>query len=171
VPTNTHGRLKTGRTILVLAGLLALVAITVLAGNVLREFKSQSSAQSDNLQWGLSQIDVEFLEFSGRLSTQFEARDIRRRYDVFYSRIVTVRQARVFADLRESLEFSDHLSTIEAFLDQTVPLIDVSDDALKQNIARLTALAQDIRPVIRTMSNAGLNLFATRADAIMALYP
>lgn len=165
MPTNTHGRLKTGRTILVLAGLLALVAITVLAGNVLREFKSQSSAQSDNLQWGLSQIDVEFLEFNGRLGTQFEVRDIRRRYDVFYSRIVTVRQAKVFADLRASLEFSDHLSEIEAFLDKTVPLIDVSDEALKQNITQLAALADDIRPVVRMTSNAGLNLFAMRADA------
>ncbi len=165
MPPNTHGRLKTGRTILVLAGLLALVAITVLAGNVLREFKSQSSAQSDNLQWGLSQIDVEFLEFNGRLSAQFHPRDIRRRYDVFYSRIATVRQAKVFADLRGSLEFSNHLSEIEAFLDDTVSLIDVSDTALKQNTTQLAALADDIRPVVRMMSNAGLNLFAERADA------
>ncbi|MEN8831737.1 ATP-binding protein [Pacificibacter sp.] len=43
-------------------------------------------------------------------------------------------------------------------------LIDVDDATLIQNLPRLAAMAQDARPEVRSLSNAGLNLFAQRAD-------
>ncbi|MEN8873880.1 MAG: ATP-binding protein [Pacificibacter sp.] len=75
-----------------------------------------------------------------------------------------MRQASVFADLRQSEAFASHLSRTEAFLDEAVTLIDVDDATLIQNLPRLAAMAQDARPEVRSLSNAGLNLFAQRAD-------
>lgn len=164
MPNSEYRHRRAGRTLIVLAGILVLVVISLLTWNVSREIAAQSSAQSDNVQWSLSQTEVEFQEFSSRLRVDVNPAEIRRRFDIFYSRVQTVRQASVFADLRQSEAFASHLSRTEAFLDEAVTLIDVDDATLIQNLPRLAAMAQDARPEVRSLSNAGLNLFAQRAD-------
>lgn len=164
MPNSEYRHRRAGRTLIVLAGILVLVVISLLTWNVSREIAAQSSAQSDNVQWSLSQTEVEFQEFSSRLRVDVNPAEIRRRFDIFYSRVQTVRQASVFADLRQSEAFASHLSRTEAFLDDAVTLIDVDDATLIQNLPRLAAMAQDARPEVRSLSNAGLNLFAQRAD-------
>lgn len=164
MPIPTHGRQKAGRTIAVLAGLLAFTSIAFLTLNVSREIATQSSAQSDNIEWALSQTEVEFQEFNGRLRIGANPVEIRRRFDVFYSRISTIRQAHVFTTLRSSDNFELELVEIEKFLEETAPLIDVDDITLTRNLPLLSSRAQDIRPNVRSLSNAGLNLFAQQAD-------
>lgn len=164
MPNSQYRRQRAGRTLVVLAGILAFIAISFLTWNVSQEIAAQSSAQSDNVQWSLSQTEVEFQEFSSRLRMGANPAEIRRRFDIFYSRIQTVRQAQVFADLRESEDFEGHLSRTETFLEEAVKLIDVDDVSLTQNLPRLTSLAQNERLEVRGLSNAGLNLFAERAD-------
>ena len=164
MPNSEYRHRRAGRTLIVLAGILVLVVISLLTWNVSREIAAQSSAQSDNVQWSLSQTEVEFQEFSSRLRVDVNPAEIRRRFDIFYSRVQTVRQASVFADLRQSEAFARHLSRTEAFLDEAVTLIDVDDATLIRNLPRLAAMAQDARPEVRSLSNAGLNLFAQRAD-------
>ena len=58
MPESTLGRAKAGRTFAVLAGLVAVLAIGVLAMNVAREMQLLDSARSDNAQWSLSQTEV-----------------------------------------------------------------------------------------------------------------
>lgn len=164
MPKSTHGRHWAGRTFVVLAGLLALAAIAFLTWNVSRQIAAQSTAQSDNMQWALSQSEVEYHEFNGRLYLGANPVEIRRRFDVFYSRVRTMQRSTVFEGLRQAEEFSTHLSRIEAFLDQAVPLIDVDDIHLMQNLARLTVISQSISPSVRGLSNSGLTLFAQQAD-------
>ncbi len=164
MPTNTHGHLKAGRTLAVLAGLISIFAIAFLTWNVAREIREQGSAQSDNVQWALSQVEVEFQEFSSRSRIGADLASVRRRFDVFYSRIRTVRSAQVFGSLRESEEFIEHLTEIEAFLEETVPIIDSDDINLTAQLPTLAAMSQDVRPHIRSLSNSGLRLFAERAD-------
>lgn len=164
MPSHKYRRRRAGRTPVVLVGILAFVAISLLTWNVSREIAAQSSAQSDNVQWSLSQTEVEFQEFSSRLHIGENPADIRRRFDIFYSRIKTVRQARVFANLRDSPEFEKHLSRTEAFLTDAVPLIDVDDVNLTRNLPRLASMAQDERLEVRGLANAGLSLFAQQAD-------
>ncbi len=164
MPSSEYRHRRAGRTLVVLAGILVFVVISFLTLNVSREIAAQSSAQSDNVQWSLSQTEVEFQEFSSRLRIDVNPAEIRRRFDIFYSRVQTVRQASVFADLRQSEAFAGHLSRTEVFLDEAVTLIDVDDVTLIQNLPRLAAMAQDARPEVRSLSNAGLNLFAQRAD-------
>ena len=165
MPSPSYRRRRSARILALLAGVLALVAILFLTLNVSREIAAQGSAQSDNVQWSLSQTEVEFQEFSSRLRVGANPAEIRRRFDIFYSRIQTVRQARVFADLRASEEFEGHLARTETFLEDAVKLIDVDDISLTQNLPRLTSMAQAERLEVRGLSNAGLNLFAERADA------
>ncbi|SLN27359.1 sensor histidine kinase [Pseudooctadecabacter jejudonensis] len=163
--TKPHSRFKIGRTFVVLAGLLAFATIAFLAWNVVREIDAQSTAQSDNVQWSLSQTEVEFQEFSARLRLGSDLSGLRQRFDVFYSRVRTVRRAQVFEDLRASPAFEGHLTALETFLDSAVPIIDASDAGLTRSIPTLAAMAEDIRPEVRSLANSGLRLFAEKADA------
>ncbi|KIN64486.1 Sensory box histidine kinase/response regulator [Sulfitobacter noctilucicola] len=158
-------RAKTGRTFLVLAGLVIVLAIAFLTWNVRREIAELSSASSDNVQWSLSQTEVEFQEFSNRIRVGADLAGIRRRFDIFYSRIETVSTAQVFEELRKDEDFAATLSDIKNWLDTTVPYIDATDVELTASIPRLMSLVQDIRPSVRKLSNSGLNIFARNADA------
>ena len=145
MPNPIDRRRRAGRTLIVLASVLALLAILFLTLNVSREIAAQGSAQSDNVQWSLSQTEVEFQEFSSRLRIGANPAEIRRRFDIFYSRIQTVRQARVFADLRASEEFEGHLARTEAFLEEAVKLVDVDVVGLEPAQGSFDSLGNRLR--------------------------
>lgn len=155
---------KTGRTLLVLAGFIAVCAIAFLTWSVSKEIEELSSASSDNIQWSLSQSEVEFQEFAGRIMVGSDLTSIRRRFDIFYSRIKTVSEAQVFEELRADATFLVMLKNIEGWLETTVPYIDATDVELTRNLPRLASLVQDIRPNVRKLSNSGLKIFAQNAD-------
>ena len=155
---------KTGRTLLVLTGLVAVLAIVFLTWNVRTQIEELSSASSDNVQWSLSQTEVEFQEFAGRIRIGSDLAGIRRRFDIFYSRMDTVSRAQVFEELREDPIFADTLRNIQDWLEETVPYIDTTDAELTGHIPRLATLVQEIRPDVRKLSNSGLKIFARNAD-------
>ena len=157
-------RSKTGRIFLVLAGLVIVMAIAFLTWNVTREIEELSSASSDNVQWSLSQTEVEFQEFAGRIRVGSDLAGIRRRFDIFYSRINTVSPAQVFEELRADDQFRATLQSISDWLETTVPYIDATDVALTSSLPRLASLVEDIRPDVRKLSNSGLKIFAQNAD-------
>jgi PAS domain S-box-containing protein len=165
VPASTHVRSQTGRTLAVLAGLIALLAIGFLASNVAREMQLLRSAQSDNAQWSLAQTEVEFLDFANATATfQEPPARIRRRFDIFYSRIQTIENAQVYASLRKSAHFMDHLADTRSFLNEAVQIIDLPDAQLIDRKDDLHASVQNARSTIRGLSNAGLSIFAVNAD-------
>lgn len=157
-------RRKTGRTFLVLVGFVAVCAIAFLTWNVSREIEALSSASSDNVQWSLSQTEVEFQEFAGRIRVGSDLAGVRRRFDIFYSRINTVSEAQVFEELRTDAAFRATLQNIQDWLETTVPYIDATDVELTSFMPRLASLVQDIRPDVRKLSNSGLKIFAQNAD-------
>jgi PAS domain S-box-containing protein len=160
-----HARAKTGRTFAVMAGFVALISILILTFNVTREMKLLGSATSDNIQWALAQTQVEFLEFSQELTrAPVSLGQLRQEFDVFYSRMTTVRRATVFAELRDDPVSRGALSEIVAFLDNSVPLIDADDDRLLSGLPELVISASKIAPRVRKLANSGLNIFAQSAD-------
>jgi PAS domain S-box-containing protein len=159
-----YRRARFGRKLLFLAGLVGVLAIAILTWSVGRKIEELSSASSDNVQWSLSQTEVEFQEFAGRARVGADLAGVRRRFDVFYSRITTVSQAAVFAELRDDIEFQETLGKIQNWLDETSSYVDASDVELTRSMPRLAALVQDIRPDVRKLSNSGLDIFARNAD-------
>ncbi|MEH6647387.1 PAS domain-containing sensor histidine kinase [Sulfitobacter sp.] len=157
-------RAKAGKAIIIIAGLVVVVAIALLTWNVGKEIEELSSARSDNVQWALSQTEVEFHEFSGRILVGADLAGVRNRFDVFYSRIKTVSQGQVFEELRADPEFRGALTEIQAWLDKTVPYIDATDAELTSSFPTLSALVEDIRPAVRKLANSGLTGFAQNAD-------
>lgn len=167
MPATTHMRAKSGRTILVLAGLVVFTAIALLALNVQREIRLMGSAQADNLQWSLAQTEVEFLEYARQVEADPpDLVTLKRRFDVFYSRVTTMKTASVFANLREGADTQAYLELISAFLDDSAGIIDEGDAAILARRSELETLAQDVRPTVRSLAKSGLIEFAKTADAL-----
>ncbi|KQI67863.1 histidine kinase [Loktanella sp. 3ANDIMAR09] len=165
LPDAADQRAAAGRTFAVLAGLLALGAILFLAFNVSREIRLLGSANSDNVQWSLAQTEVEFLEYRRHLNGEpVNLSALRRSFDVFYSRMDTISQASVFETTRADVGFSDTLRDIQLFLTASVPIIDADDADLRLQVPELIALADSIRPSVRGLATAGLDIFARESD-------
>lgn len=144
----------TGGVFATLAGFVALIAVVLLALNVSREMKLLQSAQSDNVQWSLSQVKVEFLELTRQIAKEpADVTALRRRFDVFYSRISIIEAATVFETLRADAAFADHLRKVKVFLDSNVGFIDQPDAALRQFIPALEVAASAVRADVRGLSN------------------
>ncbi|SER53662.1 PAS domain S-box-containing protein [Tranquillimonas rosea] len=152
-----------------------VAAFTLVAGLivsmgwlVLEQIDDFGTANSDNIQWSLSQADAEFFRFRLALA---EARrdpqaapDVRRRFDVFYSRIDTIRRGAVYDVIHDRSEVAAPLADVTAFLDDAVPLIDGDDAALHAALPRLAARADALTPRVRAMSLAALAAFAELSD-------
>jgi PAS domain-containing protein len=136
---------------------------------ILREIDHLSRANSDNVQWSLSQADVEFARFQLAVAQADggtgDLAQIRRRFDIFFSRIATLKTGTVYQGIRDDPEFARHLETVDEFLDRSVPVIDGSDAQLAQALPLLGAEAARIFSDVRLMSLAGLSGFAESSDA------
>jgi hypothetical protein len=148
---------------------IGFAVIAFMSANVARDLRLLNSASSDNVQWTLSQAEVEFLEYEMYLSGALQdpnpnLNTLRREFDIFYSRIKTLRVSSLYASLRQTTPFSGNLSIVQAFLDGAVPLIDSSDAVLIAALPTLLQRSKDVRPNVRALSNSGLNFFAEDAD-------
>lgn len=158
--------------LIALAGLgcLILISIAVLSRNVTRDLNLLNSASSDNVQWTLSQSEVEFLDFKLQLITALseptpDLKTLRREFDIFYSRIATLRQSSIYEDLRLEPQFSAYLAKVQTFLEESVSIIDQPDSNLIADLPVLSDRTVDIRPSVRQLSISGLTYFAVDSDA------
>jgi len=150
----------------IVAGLALLV---FLAFDVLRNLRLLDTASSDNVQWTLAQAEVEFLEMqteviSAQASDAPDLGLIRREFDIFYSRVQTLRQSPLYGALQQDPVYARALEQAQDFLAAGVPIIDSDDAAMRAALPQLAALLTETRPAIRTLSVEGLEYFATQAD-------
>lgn len=159
----------------VLAGLVIMVLLLCFAGlailtfDVRRAVVAQATASSDNTQWTLSQVDVEYLSLKDAVMAAKIDRgsiaEVRKRFDIIYSRSTTLTESYVFTVLRKDKEFSDGVKALHDFLDKTVPLIDGSDDVLMAALPDLERQIQILRPDVKKIAMAGIRVFAIIADS------
>ena len=157
------------RGYIALAAFVVVGAIVFLALAVVRDLQNLESARSDNLQWNLSQVEVEFLEFSKQLSTATigmadDLGALRQRFDIFYSRIATLEDAAIYKPLMEDASYVQALMAVRTFLDETVPLIDADDARLAGSLPDLSERVDATRTSVRTIANSAVDFFAAIAD-------
>jgi PAS domain S-box-containing protein len=150
-------------------GCLILISIAVLSRNVTRDLNLLNSASSDNVQWTLSQSEVEFLDFKLQLTTALseptpDLKTLRREFDIFYSRIATLRQSSIYEDLRLEPKFSAYLAEVQTFLEESASFIDLPDGNLITDLPLLLDRTVNIRPSVRQLSISGLTYFAVDSD-------
>jgi hypothetical protein len=135
--------------------------------DVRREIDALATANSDSTQWSLAQADVEILALKWAIwAAQAEdgemLAEVRTRFDVFYSRVQTISTSPLFAGLREDPEVIAALDRINAFLAESVPIIDGSDADLAAALPRLGARTEDIRADTRLVTLQGVAVLARR---------
>lgn len=153
------------------AAVACLATIILLAGLVVRDLSELRSAKRDTVQWTLSQVEIEFLDFTLTLQEEMEAptpnlTELRKDFDVFYSRIVIVSEGRLFGDARVEKKFGEATDEIRAFLDRTATIMDGSDAALLADLESILEETLALRPSVRGLYISGLGYFAEQADLL-----
>ncbi len=150
----------------VLAGIA--LGIAVLTVGVIHQIDTQSSATSDNIQWSLSQVDVELLTLTLALDDAIDQPSklmvARTRFDVFFSRINTLHVGSVFANLRQGPEFSASLGRLHLFVTQTTPLMDGADEDLRRALPEISHRAHDLFADSHQIALEGVSTFARLTD-------
>ncbi|RVV96775.1 PAS domain-containing hybrid sensor histidine kinase/response regulator [Mesobaculum littorinae] len=162
------------RLALAVAAIVTVAALVVWTSVVAqREVDDLGAVNSDNLQWSLAQIDVEFLRYRLALEQAQEGtgddpaalEQVRRRFDVFYGRIDTLQGGQVYRRLHASTEYQADRRAVKAYLDATVPLIDGPDAELRAALPEMAAEAQTRADEVRALSLSGLTAYAEVSDA------
>ena len=154
-------------------GALVLGAAVFLIVSVATDFAEKvealASAPSDNVQWTLSQVEVEYLRLDNALQTLVTEGEaavpaVRRRFDILYSRINTLRTGQVFEGLRANPSVEPALDKLWGTIVAALPLIDGSDAGLVANAAAMERAFDTIHDEVRTIGLYGINHFAEVAD-------
>lgn len=152
---------------------VAIVAIGVLvhlAQAVVSNMTLLDTASSDNVQWTLTQVEVDFvdLERSIILAQQAETPNlstVRREYDIFYSRVRVLADGQLYVSLRNEPRYNVSMIRVLGFLSETVPIIDEGGPVLEANLPQMREQMESLRSAVRSLSVAGLEVFARNADA------
>jgi len=158
------------KSIVVLTGivLVLLLGLSVLLGReFVRKMHDLSIATTDNVQWNLTQNEVEHLHLQQSVFEALEGGDlglVRRRFDIFYSRVATFHESRLFAELRSSKDGAATLARIQGRLDNFVPMIDGADQVLRQTLPAFSAELQENAQDVRKMTLLGLAAHTKSAD-------
>ena len=162
-----------GRWPFIALGVLLIVSlffIGLLGRSVTTDLRALSTAQNDDVSWRMSQLEVELLRLQNAtmsaLSTPEDGlSNLRKRYDIFYSRIITLRQSALYQSFQDDPEVLSHLKMATDFLDQTTPTIDASDAKLSAELEAIYENIIALAPKVRSLALAGVESFTSQEAA------
>jgi PAS domain S-box-containing protein len=148
---------------------LTFFAVIFVSGAVRDQINALATANSDSAQWSLAQGDVELLALQTALAVAVADPDdslgeVRRRFDIFYSRVSTLAESPIFAKLRQEPEVIEALSLVEAHLAEILPLIDNNAATLRSSLGDMSAQVAEIRPEVRKINLKGVNVLSRESD-------
>ena len=179
------------RRAFVAAGLsFLLVTISVLVVDVVRQVEGLTTSSSDNVQWTLSQVGVDFSQLRNELlvatlapagsgieaagsqvagsqvagSPNEPLAPVRHRFDIFYSRMGTVNNGSRYVSLHEDPAIKTALATINRFLEAAAVSIDSDDATLRAAMAEISEAASQVQPSVRDLSMRGIADYAVQTD-------
>lgn len=145
----------------------ALTGLLFLGIEVNRELTELQSAPRDNVHWTLSQMEVDLLLLTSAGDAALgsgELAPFRQRFDLFYSRVSSLRDGAFVRSLDEDSAVTRSLDEIRRHLDRATPLIDGPDQALEASLAELVEIFRGMRSDVRGLSLEGVRIFAEMSD-------
>lgn len=138
----------------------ALVTLLMLADAVREHILGLDRASSANAQWSMSQPDIELMQMllAGHKFSRGKGTldDFRRRYDIFYSRVLLMDTTPYFSASATVPEFAEGISNALRFIRVTEPVLDGPDSGLIRALPGVMAAAEQLQPVLRDLSLRGL---------------
>ncbi|WP_101068152.1 ATP-binding protein [Roseovarius salinarum] len=150
--------------------LVSLVITTVLTLQVFSRLDTYGSTDTDNIQWTMAQLEVEqarLINAIDRLDTpDAEAIDaVRVRFDIFYSRLDTLRNGRTYRQVLAGTPADAQLKDIWQTLPRIAAIVDADASTVIANRDALRTAVAELTDEIRQLSSAGIGLYAARTDA------
>ena len=170
-------------------GLILLISLVAFAAGLFTltkdardQWNELASASRDNNGWNVAQTEVEFLRAMNAVTIAGSKEnpdpellsEVRLRFDIFYSRMVTIRDSSTLAPARNT-EFSQNLiAGVFEGLNRLIPAIDGDDDNLWQELPRISETLESFRADVRDLSlngskNMTVEAFDRRDRVIIAL--
>ena len=159
--------------LIVSALVLSIWGVVEFGRDVRKEIDALAIANSDSLQWSLSQLEVEFLTMrrvwdGGIAQDPRQAAEFLRRFDIFYSRVATVLEARGFETFQEDPAARALASRVHGFVTETAARIDALPDpgngaAVQAALTGWDAQVEQVSGDVRAIALAGVRSF-TRAS-------
>lgn len=148
---------------------LCLVSIGKLGYDVRQERRSLSVASFDNLQWNLAQLEIELLRLQTaitptNLDTADTIEEVRKRFDIFYSRVQTIHESDAFEGARRPESYSPELAVMDRFVAQGAAFFDQPSGIRPDQIRELAASTQLLYPAVRKFTLDCLDHFARSAE-------
>ena len=148
---------------------LCAISIVILANGVWKEVDAFAAANSDTMQWSLSQTEVELFALLVSVNAASDLndpnlRDVRNRFNVLYSRIKLLREGQQFNGLRTDANVTHNLDVVFATLERYIPAIDGPDADLIAQLKEIDRALTGLRPLVREASLFGVRLFANDSD-------
>ena len=148
--------------------LLSATVIWLMSSDAREKIDALAVANADSTQWSLAQSEVEFLALLSAVQAgtadESQINNIRRRFDVFYSRVQTIKSSSAFVGVRDIPHVAAAMARIDTFLESSIPAIDGNNAELKLALPLLLGGLEELRSDLRDLSLAGVRIFAERSE-------
>ncbi len=155
------------KLVFVFAG-LAILALCALSFEIYRDLVSLRATSRDNVSWAMAQLEVEYLRTREAIGEAAEGEaplsDVRRRFDIFYSRTDIIANSPVFSILQDDAESDDSIHRIVTWFDRMAPFIDGTDEGLRAHLNSLGRSLDALAEPVRKLALTSVRLFANEAD-------
>ena len=158
---------------------IAVVVLAVLLAEVRSEMRSFQEEPVDNFHWNLTQLELDIVRLQSAAELALHQQDqpldeLRKRYDLFYSRTEMVRSGAMFGKLDLDAAIQPMIIRLDGFVKRATPLIDGDDAslnaALPAFLADVEALRMDLRPLsIRAVEQCAAMADQRRAELALLL--
>lgn len=148
---------RTLRPVLVALLIVALVFVAFLGTRIQSALTELEEQPADNLHWNLTQLEVDLVRFDEEmrivsLDPKEPVRELRKRFDLFYSRAQNAISGQGFTSPGLEDVASQMGALLSSYLASETPKIDVSDDALRLNLPMMITSADGLREDLRQTS-------------------
>jgi len=156
---------------IVLFGFMAVAVgmLAVLSAEVRSEMRSFQEEPIDNVHWNLTQLELDLVRLLSAAELALEQDDpqldeLRKRYDLFFSRTELVRSGAMFEKLDLDATVQPLIARLDGFLERATPLIDGTDGTLNAALADFVKDVQALRMDLRSLSIRTVEQYAAQAD-------
>jgi PAS domain S-box-containing protein len=148
---------------------LGLGLLVLIGAAIARKIDDLGASSIDNIQWTISQLDVELLTLQIALEDAHHGfaplSEVRKRFDIAYSRFRTLQAGRLFVPLRDDPGFDAAITALSGFLNRATPLIDGPDADLFRALRPMKRELAALTPQAHRLGTLGVEIFAAEADA------
>lgn len=158
---------------------LSAIVVAYLLTDVRDKMAELASSPHDNVQWTLTQLEVEYLTFANQVERADalnnsdpmtpDLADLRRRYDILYARIRTIREGTLYEPAISGGNIEAEFDEVATKIFAMANVIDQPDSRLLADLSEIKAQLDALHPLVRrilTVGNRGLAYYAdsTRAE-------